>query len=161
MFVTFRCVQCDQTSRAPIEGQPVVCRHCGATASRTGEVPADGRLERCLVCPSQELFVRKDFPQGLGLAIIGTGFVLSSIALAWHQSILSLAILIASAAVDGLLYLWMGTVLTCYRCHAEYRDVTNMDRHPTFRLEVHERYRQQAARLAEGEREAARSTPAP
>jgi len=102
--------------------------------------------------------VRKDFPQGMGLSIIAGGFILSSIALAWHHVVWSLAILVATAAVDAVLYAWVGGVLTCYRCHAEHRGVAELDRHPAFRLEIHERYRQQAARLAEGERDSARRT---
>jgi hypothetical protein len=93
--------------------------------------------------------VRKDFPQRLGLMIIVMGFVASSVALAWHQNVVSLAILIGTAALDAVLYLVTGNVLTCYRCHSEYRDVQGLEQHPLFRLDVHERYRQQAARLAE------------
>jgi hypothetical protein len=103
-------------------------------------------LERCLVCPSGELYVRKDFPQHWGLAIIIIGFVLSSIAWGYHRSLLSLAILIATAVLDALLYWLVGDVVACYRCHAEYRGVADRGKIRPFDLAVHERFRRQAAR---------------
>ena len=33
----------------------------------------DSRLSRCLVCPSVDLFVRKDFPQRLGVGLVAVG----------------------------------------------------------------------------------------
>jgi hypothetical protein len=151
MHVTFRCPTCEQTTRASLHEQALTCARCQAAirgAEATAREVEQGRVTRCLVCPCEELFVRKDFPQRLGLLIIVLGFVASSIALALHQSVLSLVILIGTALVDAALYMLMGNVLTCYRCHAEYRNVAEGE-HPTFSLEIHERYRQQAARMAE------------
>ena len=54
-----------------------------------------------------------------------------------------------TAVLDALLYLLMGDVLTCYRCHCEYRGAEGLEEHAAFDLEVHEKYRQQAARLAQ------------
>lgn len=156
MNVTYRCLDCGETSRSPISetGDPIVCQCCGRQTHFPADAVQAGGVRRCVVCPSSELFVRKDFSQRLGVTIIVVGFIASSIAWANHQSVLSLAILIGTALIDAALYLVTGNVLTCYRCHSEYRDVTAWDDHPAFELEVHERYRQQEARLAE----AARST---
>lgn len=160
MIVTYRCPHCEQTSRSEPRTDRLACRHCGGEVRFPAEA-LDGReVRRCMVCPSTELFVRKDFPQRLGIAIIGAGFVASSIALAWHQSVASLAILISTAFLDAVLYLVMGNVLTCYRCHAEYRGVAGLEQHPAFELAVHERHRQQAARLAAAEEAASRIAPA-
>jgi len=112
------------------------------------------RIERCLVCPSSELFARKDFPQKLGVALVVIGFVASSVAWANYQVFWTFAILFATALVDLVLYLVMGESLTCYRCHAQYRGAQEIERHGGFDLETHERYRQLAARLKD------RSTPA-
>jgi hypothetical protein len=160
MNVTFACPQCDRTTRCRAHDQTLTCTHCGAALRVPESSVEQDQVRRCLVCPCSELFVRKDFPQRLGLLIIGLGFVASSIALAWHQQVISLAILIATAAVDAGLYMWMGNVLTCYRCHAEYRDVAGLEGHPGFRLDVHERYRQQAARLSETPASGEKRTPA-
>ena len=58
-----------------------------------------------------------------------------------------MGILFATALIDVVLYVVMGNVLECYRCHAQYRGLPSLEGHEGFNLEVHERYRQQAARL--------------
>lgn len=160
MNVKYCCTACDQTTSSTIdrESSTVACMHCGAQIQFPADAIRDGELQRCLVCPSTELFVRKDFSQRVGLSIIVLGFIASSIALAYHHSVLSLAILIGTALLDAGLFLITGNVLTCYRCRCEYREVENLEHHPGFRLEVHERYRQQAARLADAERAMRRVT---
>lgn len=104
-------------------------------------------LKQCLVCGSQDLFVRKDFPQRLGVGIVVVGFIASSIAWSQYMTYLTFAILFATAAIDVVLYLLMGEALVCYRCHAEYRMVEGLQHHEGFNLETHERYRQMAARM--------------
>jgi hypothetical protein len=99
------------------------------------------------VCPSTDLFARKDFPQRIGVMLVVLGFVGSSVAWANYQVFWTFAILFVTALVDFVLYLIMGESLTCYRCHAQYRGVEELERHGAFDLETHERYRQIAARL--------------
>ena len=54
----------------------IICPACGQSvavpqgAIQVSEKNAQPRLNRCLVCPSTELFVRKNFPQRLGIAIV-------------------------------------------------------------------------------------------
>jgi hypothetical protein len=101
------------------------------------------------------LFVRKDFPQRWGVTIVVAGFVASSVAWYQHRVLLSFAALFATALVDVILYLLMGNVLQCYRCHAQYRGLPSLQDQAGFSLEIHEKHRQQVARL----RSAAASTP--
>jgi len=115
----------------------------------TERVDPQGGVSRCLVCPSRELFVRKDFPQRLGVAIVIAGFAASSVAWYYHQVIATYAILLGTALVDVILFLVMGNVLECYACHAQYRGARDLEEHGTFDLEVHERHRQRRARLAD------------
>jgi len=105
------------------------------------------RVKRCLVCPSTDLYVRKDFPQVIGVSLVVLGIVGSSIA--WYQMNIAwtFGILFATALLDVLLYAWVGDALMCYRCNAQYRGVDEMDSHGNFDLETHEKYRQLAARL--------------
>jgi hypothetical protein len=147
MNVTFRCPRCGCCVRRSIGGDSLGCPKCGAEIRLSAESIEDGRIKRCLVCGTTDLYVRKDFPQNWGLAIIGIGFLLSSVAWAYHNSVLSLGILLVSAAADAVLYMVMGDVVTCYWCHAEYRQLDNARGHPQFDLAVHERYRQQAERM--------------
>jgi DNA-directed RNA polymerase subunit RPC12/RpoP len=123
------------------------CSHCHQRVA----VPADAiegqQIRRCLVCPSRDLYARKDFPQRLGVALVIIGFVGSSIAWANYHVLWTFAILFATALVDLLLYIVMGESLTCYRCSAQYRGFEEIERHGGFELETHERYRQMAARM--------------
>jgi hypothetical protein len=151
MNVTYRCPQCDGTVRARLADRQthLTCSHCGRQIAAPEGAISEGRIKRCLVCPSTDLFARKDFPQRLGVALVVFGFIASSIAWANYQVLLTFAILFATALVDLVLYLVMGESLTCYRCHAQYRGFEDIERHGGFDLETHERYRQMAARLKE------------
>ena len=88
MNVTFSCPGCQQAARAGrcagrcdpgVSGLPAVRSRSRPTRSTASS------LRRCLVCPSTDLFVRKDFPQRLGVAIVVVGIVGSSIA--WGYSL--------------------------------------------------------------------------
>jgi hypothetical protein len=108
---------------------------------------AGNQIKRCLVCPSRDLFARKDFPQRLGVSLVIFGFVASSIAWWNYQVLWTFAILFGTALVDLVLYIVMGQSLTCYRCGAQYRGFEEIEWHGGFDLETHERYRQMAARM--------------
>jgi DNA-directed RNA polymerase subunit RPC12/RpoP len=151
MNVTYRCPKCENTVRTifTAESSEIACPRCECTIKvPVGAVEGD-RIERCLVCPSTDLFARKDFPQQLGVALVVVGFVASSIAWANYQVFWTFAILFLTAFIDLVLYLIMGESLTCYRCHTQYRGTLEIERHGSFDLETHERYRQMAARMNE------------
>jgi len=153
MNVTARCPHCGATSHREFaaEARALTCPDCG-TAEAIPDDALDGtRIQRCLVCPSTELYVRKDFPQQLGVGIVVVGFALSCVAYSYYYFTIAFAILFATALIDLVLYLLMGNSLICYRCQAEYRGVELTDVHGAFDLAIHERYRQQAARLAEAQ----------
>jgi hypothetical protein len=149
MNITYTCPGCRRTVRAeltPVTTE-LVCPHCPQCIDVSNEAITSGRLGHCLVCPSNDLFLRKDFPQKLGVGLVVFGFVASSIAWANYQVFWTFAILFVTALVDLVLYVVMGESLTCYRCHAQYRGFANMELHGGFDLETHERYRQLAARM--------------
>lgn len=149
MNVTYHCPSCERTVRVVVSDrlEHVTCPQCGQQV-RVPPGAIEGRhILRCLVCPSTELYARKDFPQRLGVALVIAGFVGSSIAWAYYQVLWSFAILFGTALLDLVLYIVMGESLTCYRCHAQYRGFDDIERHGGFDLETHERYRQLAARL--------------
>lgn len=151
MNITFSCPRCEQDGRQDVadDQHTLDCPHCQAQIAIPAEARSPDALHQCLVCGSRDLFVRKDFPQRLGVGIVVVGFIASSIAWAQYMTITTFAILFATALIDVVLYLFMGEALVCYRCGAQYRLVTGLDKHAGFNLETHERYRQQAARLAE------------
>ncbi|MBI2826594.1 MAG: hypothetical protein HYX69_18125 [Planctomycetia bacterium] len=151
MNVTFACPRCEETGTAQIAigAAAMACPKCRADVPAADGAWSEGALRRCLICGSPDLFVRKDFPQRLGLAIVVIGFAASCVTWFYYWTYLTFAILFATAFVDMALYLIVGESLVCYRCHAEYRAVGSIDQHGPFSLETHERYRQQAARLAQ------------
>jgi len=111
-------------------------------------------LSRCLLCPSTDLFIRKDFSQSLGVAIVIVGIVLSSAFWAYRMPFWTYSVLFATALIDVVLYFTVGNVLQCYRCQAQYRGVPGLENHSGFDLETHEKHRQQKIRLAQHPRPA-------
>lgn len=151
MQLRFVCSRCEQPATIAVSADDsfIKCPHCHLQTTPPADAWDEGRLQRCLVCPSSDLFVRKAFPQRLGLAIVVLGFGVSCITWFFYWTTLTFAVLFATALADFVLYLVVGEALVCYRCHAEYRQLSSPPQHAAFNLETHERYRQQAARLAQ------------
>jgi hypothetical protein len=129
------------------DAQQLDCPHCARQLAVPNGAIEGKQIRRCLTCPSTDLFVRKDFPQRLGVALVVVGIVGSSIAWYYTNLAWTFGILFTTALIDVLLYAVVGDALMCYRCHAEYRGVEGMDVHGSFDLETHERHRQLTARL--------------
>jgi hypothetical protein len=149
MNVSFACPLCEQPARAEVpEGaQSLKCPACTGEIRLPAGAYVGGELQRCVVCPSTDLFVRKDFPQRLGVAIVTLGFVVSCIT--WYNYLMywTFAALFATALIDVTLWFLVPNCLHCYRCDAQYRGLQGLEKHQGFNLETHERYRQQAIRL--------------
>jgi hypothetical protein len=150
MRITYACPKCERTTAAEFDESStnLICLHCGAERTIPAGAVSEG-VWRCLVCPSEELFLRKDFPQRLGVTIVAVGLAASCIPWYFHNWYGTFAILFATALIDVALYVTMGDMLQCYRCQAQYRGVPGLDRHDAFSLETHERHRQQQARLSQ------------
>ena len=152
MNITFACPECEHTSRIPFEGgAPVACPQCDWNQRTSAEISSDGALDECLVCGCKELFIRKNFSQRLGIAVVVIAAASSAIAWAYYMWYTAYGILFAAALLDLYLYFTVGNLLQCYRCNAEYRGLPHLDDHQAFSLETHERFRQQAIRLAESQ----------
>lgn len=151
MNVTFACPRCQQPARAEFAAadKSFCCPNCEQELAILADTLVEGKLRRCLVCPSTDLFVRKDFPQRIGVGIVVVGFAISCFTWANYWLITTFVVLFATAFLDLLLYVTVGDALSCYRCAAIYRGCLGHEQHGAFNLETHERYRQQAARLAE------------
>ena len=154
MQIGYDCPTCSRPVHlAGIETLSVLaCPHCGTAF----EVPPGGfadastdstrRLARCLVCPSNDLFVRKDFPQRIGVGIVVVGLLASCVAWGMRELVATFAILFVTALIDLVLYLLVPDCVACYRCGARYRGA-GADGFAPFDLETHERHRQQVARV--------------
>jgi len=100
-------------------------------------------LTTCPKCGCRDLFVRKDFPQKLGLAILilaGGSFLVLS---AWRSMFFwGAMVLLGAVILDAVLYLVVPRVTVCYKCRGEFREVKVNPEHHGFELAIGEKYRQ-------------------
>ena len=153
MRISFACPHCEAAVTLPLDGttRELTCEACGnSTPVSEGAIQGD-HVHCCVICPSEELYVRKDFPQRLGIAIVVLSVILSTITWYYRMIYLTYGIFFAMAAIDFALWFIMGNLLQCYRCQTQYRDITGLESHTGFDLETHEKHRQQLIRLAEAE----------
>jgi hypothetical protein len=150
MQVSFSCPGCQQTSHVEVAAgaTAIGCARCAWSRAISADDLQGGRPDRCLVCGCGDLWRQKDFPQKLGLGMVGLGALLSTIAWTLYMPLTAIGVLLGFAFVDLLLYTFMPDVLVCYRCAARHRHAMLDAEHPRFNLETAERYRQEAARQA-------------
>jgi hypothetical protein len=99
-------------------------------------------LTNCPNCGCRDLFVRKNFPQKLGLTIVIVAGVSFLILAAFPRTFyIGVFVLLASVVVDFIVYFFVGRITVCYRCRSEFRDRALNPRHEGFELAVAEKYR--------------------
>ena len=99
-------------------------------------------LHSCPNCGCKDLFIRKDFPQKIGVSIV----IVAAVAFLWLASsrqrfYLGAMVLLAAALLDAVLYWFVPRITVCYRCRAEFRDVPINPDHEGYELAVGEKYR--------------------
>jgi hypothetical protein len=144
MNIRFACPHCEYPGRLDTQrASEWQCPRCDHLL----QLPAvDPSLPTCAVCGSGELYKKKDFPHSLGMGLLVLACLASTVTYWLYDKWLTWAILIGSAAFDGLLYLWVKDVIVCYRCGAHHRGVAANAEHKPFELTIHERYRQERLR---------------
>jgi len=127
----------------PLEecGATIECPRCHVKQPMT-VTPAmrtEQTVDRCAVCGSRELFLRKDFPQRVGLAIV---LVFGAAAIYFFRTSVfaAFAVLAAAAVLDLIIYALIGKVTTCYACRAEFRRCALNPAHEGFDLATSEKY---------------------
>jgi hypothetical protein len=145
--IRFPCPACDYPAGRLDPGGKVEwqCPRCDHIVRLSGEA-VDPALQTCAVCGNGELYKKKDFPHSLGMAILAAACLTSTLTYGLYHKWWTWAILIGSAAFDGLLYLWVKDAVVCYRCNAHYHGIPPGSAHAPFELTIHERYRQEKAR---------------
>jgi hypothetical protein len=150
MELTFSCPNCGVVGHViPVEDATEAgCRHCGTVRALKPDAISDGRLQACPWCMTTDLYIQKDFPQGLGLFIVGVGFTISTVFWYYEMPIPAYLVLVASILLDLWMYHLVGDVTICYRCLCQLRGaLANPDgRYRPFDLAVGERYRQERIR---------------
>ena len=153
MELTYECPSCEAVGRVPAVEEEYVatCPTCGLTRGLNRAGTSGGALSSCVWCATEDLYLQKDFPHGLGLAIVIAGFALSTVFWALYLPIAAFAVLLVTAALDVVLFYLVPDVTICYRCLGQHRGPgTNPDRRiAPFDLAVGERYRQERIRVEE------------
>lgn len=147
MRLRYACPSCESQRETDVVAPADIQCDCSWQRGVTGEQFDGDTPNQCLVCSCDDLWRQKDFPQWLGLLMVGLGIILSTIAWSQHMPATALGILMFFALVDMLLYWFMGDMLVCYRCRARHRKMPIGEDHPNFDLEISERYRQQELRM--------------
>ncbi len=148
MNLTYACPHCELPRRTAVSpgDERIACGHCDWSRPLSAGDWIEDTPARCLACGCHDLWRQKDFPQWLGVSMVATGAILSTVAWAYMMPKTALGILMGFALVDLLLYAMMPDVLVCYRCEARHRQTGDPEQHPKFNLEVMERYRQESLR---------------
>ncbi len=153
MELTYSCPSCGVVGHlAAVENaSEMLCQNCGtARPLRSGSVE-DGELKACPWCLTTDLYVQKDFPQGLGLTIVFIGFAISTVFWYYEMPIQAYLVLVVSILLDLVMYHRVKNVTICYRCLCQLRGAgaNPGGRFKTFDLAIGERYRQERLRTAE------------
>jgi hypothetical protein len=99
-------------------------------------------LTVCPACGCRDLFIRKDFPQKLGLTVVALAAVAFLVLAARPATFyLGVWVLVAAAVLDAALFFFVPKITVCYRCRAEFRRRPLNPRHGPFELAVAEKYR--------------------
>ena len=106
----------------------------------------------CSSCGCQELYRQKDFPQWLGMWLLGLACTFFFVFAIRYQYAIAWTILLGSAAIDGIIYLIVGDVLVCYRCGTKRRGISSRGFDP-FELATAEKYRQERIRKEQLEKQ--------
>lgn len=100
-------------------------------------------LVQCPHCGCRDLFIRKDFPQKLGLFIVVAAAVSFLVLAASRRHFyVGAIVLLVAAVIDAVLYAVVPRITVCYRCRAEFRDRPINPEHHGFELAIGEKYRQ-------------------
>lgn len=145
VLVTHRCPKDRCRIRTHVGFSEVVeatCPTCGESIflNIPPKLKTERVVDRCALCPGQEFFIRKDFPQKLGLALVIVFGLIASIFYYDKNIPATFATLGALVLVDAIIYLFVGKVTVCYRCRAEYRGVVYNPDHEGFDLATSEKY---------------------
>src|SRR5439155_24484069 len=87
--------------------------------------PAESNLalDQCPHCGCRDLFIRKDFPQKVGLLIVVVAAISFLVLGASRRHFyLGASVLLVAAIVDAVLYAIVPRITVCYRCRAQFRD---------------------------------------
>lgn len=98
-------------------------------------------VRKCALCPGREFFIRRDFPQKLGLMMVIVFGLVATVFYAMENIVATFATLGGLVLIDAVIFLVVGKVTVCYRCRAEFRGMADVSEHAGFDLATSEKYR--------------------
>lgn len=120
------------TATCPNGHEPIAFAH--SRSVETGE-----RVDRCSRCPSTAFYVQKDFDQRVGCLLLALGAGLALLVSRLLGGVWFVPALLLFAALDVLVARRVGSVVICYRCDTEYRDVPDAAAYKPYDPHVAER----------------------
>lgn len=123
MRLRFACRKCEATVATSDTTLPasIACPICGETAPFRATEDPESLLERCPACAGSHLFIQKEFPRQLGLAIVVIGAGIFLVLMGLEKIVLGFSALLAVALLDGVIYRLSPLMTVCYHCGTEYR----------------------------------------
>lgn len=143
MKLVLACPGCSRPARVEVDAQAVDWQCSGCDHSLHFE-PVN-EISTCPVCANAELYKKKDFPHWLGLTILAGACIGFLVFQGLYIPSIAWSLLLGLAVADAALYLWVGDVFVCYRCHAHLRGELPADAKP-YDIGIAERYRQEQIR---------------
>lgn len=149
ILISRRCSDdaCRQWSHVTVTSSGKASASCpGCGVGLEIDVPASliGRreVEHCPACGGEEFFLRKDFPQKAGFALVVVFGLVASVFYFYENVLATFAVLGSLVVIDAIIYLFVGRVTVCYKCRIEFRQVTHRADHKGFDLATAEKYRE-------------------
>jgi hypothetical protein len=147
MIVRFACPTCERLRCLdPHQDRAWLCPACDHLVHPATPENADAVLTACAICGATELYKKKGFPHWLGMAILAGACLAFLVLNLIYQQWWGWLVLLGSAVIDGLLYLWVADLVVCYCCGAQYSGLRSTEAYPPFELVIAERYRQERIR---------------
>jgi hypothetical protein len=147
MIVRFACPTCERPGRLDTsQGAAWCCPACDHLVQLTAPENSNTPLACCALCGAADLYKKKGFPHWLGMTILAAACLAFLVLNLIYEQWWGWLVLLGSAVIDGLLYLWVADVVVCYRCGAHYSVLQATQAYAPFELVIAERYRQERIR---------------
>lgn len=146
MRIAVYCAECLERIALPPpsesrEGSVACAKGHEAIAYRhSADVASGARVDRCSRCETTAFFSQKDFDQRLGCVLLALGAAVALVVSRLFGGIWFVPVLLAFAALDLVLARRVASVVICYRCDSEYRDVPGAANYKPYDPHVAERY---------------------
>lgn len=129
--VRYECNKCGREVRANdvTDENSLVCS-CGERGQFLPDAIRDHKICRCPLCGTDELYLQKDFPERVGLALVVIAFIVATIFWYNYSWVGAIGTLVSVTLVDFAFFHTRKDVTVCYRCLAQFRKMTN---HPDHR----------------------------